>query len=202
MGSGPFEEGPPPSEERQLLIDSFTRLAAESGYDETTGEQAAISAGLAPEAFYRHFPDELRCLVAAHGSFCARLFACVEEAAAEESEWPARVRRAVAAALEWLREMESRARLFFVEALALGPPIVERGVAEIDRAAEYLREGRRYFPAAAVLPEATEALLLGGAVGVVTSYLLAERASLLPSLADELSDLLLFPYLTVETEPG
>ena len=185
-------------DERRRLIDAFTRLAAEVGYGSVDGAAAAHHAGLPTEAFYRHFPSEVSCLVAAQDAFVARLGDDIAEAAREEGEWPVRVRRAVVACLSCLADMESHARLFVVEALSAGPAILERRFAHTEHAAASLREGRRHFPHAEPLAEMLEWGLLAGAVARVTSVLLAEQGSLLPQLEDELTELLLAPYIGAE----
>jgi AcrR family transcriptional regulator len=181
--------------ERQRLLDSFTKLAAEAGVSRANGADAAERVGLSAAVFYRHFPDERRCLIAAHDAFVERLSGHVAEAAAEEDEWPARVRRATAACLECLAEMESRARLFGVEAVAAGPAILERRFECIALVAGALREGRSHFPAAARFADSLEWNLAAGALAHVTAYLLREQGSSLPALEAELTELFLIPYL-------
>jgi AcrR family transcriptional regulator len=182
-------------EERGRLIDVFTKLAAEGGFRSVNGEAVARQAGLAPEAFHEHFADELRCLTAAYDAFFERIRDNVAEAAGEEGDWPLRVCRAVAACLECLSDMESRARLFAVDANAAGPAMLERRFAHIGLIAEHLRGGRRHFPSAERLAANTEWMLISGGLALVTSWLLAERGPELPRLEVELAELLLIPYL-------
>jgi AcrR family transcriptional regulator len=182
-------------DERGRLIDAFTRLAAEVGYRGVEAPAVARAAGLPAEAFFHHFPSELGCLVAAQDAFVGRLRDDVAEAVDEEDEWAARVRSAVAACLECLADMESRARLFAVEAVAAGPAVLENRFAHTERAAAQLREGRRHFPRAEPLAETLEWGLVAGAVSRITSFLLAEQGSLLSRLEPELTELLLLPYL-------
>lgn len=186
-------------DERRRLVDAFTRLAAEVGYRSVDGAAAARYAGLPADAFYRHFPSELSCLVAAQDAFVARLGEDVAEAVVcEEGEWPMQIRRVVAAYLACLADMESHARLFAVEAIAAGPAILESRFAHTERAAARLREGRRHFPHAEPFTEMLEWGLVAGAVARITSFLLAEQGSLLPRLEPELTELLLVPYLGAE----
>jgi AcrR family transcriptional regulator len=185
-------------DERERLLDSFTKLAVEVGIGGVSGVEAAERAGLPAAAFHRHFQDERRCLVAAHDAFFERLSGHVAEAVREEGEWPARVRRAISACLECLAEMEGRARLFAVEAIAAGPPILERRFSYTAEVACALREGRRHFPTAAQLAAPLEWLLVAGALAQVTAYLLSEQGSRLPTLEAELTELILLPYLGAE----
>jgi AcrR family transcriptional regulator len=176
------------------LIDAFTKVAAERGYARTTIEEVAEEANVPPAVFHEHFPDKPRAFAAAYDAFFERLFSQVAGACKSEEEWPAKVRAAVACGLECLHETPSRARLFAVEAVGAGPALLERRIAQADRLAEGLREGRRHYPDSAALPEATEWVLVAGVVARVTAHLLAEETALLPLLESDLSALLLAPY--------
>ena len=185
-------------EERRRLIDAFTKVAAEVGYERTSGSEVAAHAGLQADRFYKHFPNEMSCLIAAHDVFVQELCDDVAEATRDEPDWPMKVRRAVATCLECLADKEARARLFAVDAVRAGPVVLERRFAHTSRVAERLREGRLHFPEARGLGETTEWALVAGVAAHVTSYLLAEQGSLLPCLEAELAELLLTPYLGVE----
>lgn len=184
-------------DERRRLIDAFTRLAAERGYVGLRPEEVAAEARLPTDAFHRHFPDMLSCLLASHDAFLEGLYSHVEEACRHELEWTGKVRLAVATALECLVEMGSRSRLFAVEAVAAGPAMLDRRFAAIARLAAALRAGRRHHRDAAALPRSTEWILVGGALTLISAQLLAEEVSLLPMLEAELVELLLAPYVGV-----
>lgn len=182
-------------EQRRLLIDAFTRTAAERGYPKTTVEEVTRRAGLSEEDFHEHFADVRHCLTAAYDAFVARLSAQVESAVDCETDWPEQVRTAVAAGIEFLVETASRARVFAVEAIAVGPPYLERYVATVESVAKLLRRGRERYPRAAELPDCTESVLIGGIVFRVRACLLAEEGDMLPQLGAEFVELLLRPYL-------
>lgn len=188
----------PEKDEKRRLVEAFTRLAAESGLRNVTGVTTATVAGLPQHAFAEHFSSPLGCLVAAHDAFFERLHDDVAEAAREEIGWAAQVRRAISTCLECLADVESRARLFAVEAAAAGPAILERRFTHTARIAEYLRDGRRHYPEAEPLAEDVEWTLVAGVLARVTSYLLAEQGSLLPQLEAELTEFVLLPYLGAE----
>lgn len=185
-------------EERRRLIDAFTKLAAESGFECATGVAVADRAGLPAAAFYEHFPSELLCLIAAHDAFFDRLKESVVEVIDPEDEWPAMVRKAVAECLECLADSDRHARLFVVEAVRAGPTILERRFAYTAHLAECLRAGRGHFPSTEPLAETTEWALVAGALACVTSHLLAEQVSHLPSMGPDLTEFLLVPYLGPE----
>jgi AcrR family transcriptional regulator len=182
-------------EERELLIDAFTRTAAERGYAQTTVEEVTRRAGLPRSAFDAYFPDKRCCMIAAYDAFVARLAAQVRGAVDGDADWPEQVRAAVAAALEFLVETASRARVLMIEAAMTGPLFLERYVASVERAAEHLRRAREQYPRAARMPPSAESVLLGGVAFRIRAHLLAEEHQRLAELESEFVELLLRPYL-------
>lgn len=183
-----------PEQERERLVDAFTKVAAERGYAATTVEDVTAEAGLGPEAFDAHFRDLPQCLLAAYDVFLEGLAGEVEDAMDPAAPWPQQVRSGVEAALGYVIEGAGVARLFAVEALALGPPAIDRYIATIARIITLLSLGRERSPDAAALPELTEAVLVAGAVSLVTAALLAEEEAALPELQAQLVEVLLLPY--------
>lgn len=184
-----------PPQQRSRLIDAFTKVAAERGYARVSAAQVAAEAGLPGEAFYEHFVDLPRCLVASYDAYFERLMAHIEEACEGEDEWPDRVKAAVGACLEFVLETASRARLFSVEAISAGPALLERRFASTTRLAARLQRLRDHSPRAEELPASTEWVLVAGVYSRITAHLLAEEAGLLADLEPELVELLLGPYL-------
>jgi len=181
-------------EERERLVDAFTRVAAERGYAETEAAQVALVAGLPPSAFDAHFSGKRQCLLAAYDRFFDRLVEEIEDAMELGAAWPAQVKAGVGAALGFVVESAGPARLFAVEALSVGAPAVERYDAAIQRMVGLLRLGRGRSAKAAALPPLTEAVLVAGAVSLVTSVLLAEEQVRLVELEPRLVEVLLLPY--------
>jgi AcrR family transcriptional regulator len=187
--------------ERALLVDAFTKVAAEQGYARATVPVVAATAGLPSSAFYEQFGDKRQCLLAAYDHFFARLVEEIEEATDFHSPWAEQVETGVAAALAFVLEQVDAARLFAVEALTVGPTAVDRYQASTQRVAALLRQGREHSPEAAALPRLTEAMLAAGAVSLVTSALLAEDPARLQLLEPQLVEVLLLPYAPAGDTP-
>ncbi len=183
---------------RQRLLDAFTKTAAEWGYEQTTVPAIAASAGVGEPAFYEHFADKRQCLSAAYDAFFDRMIAEARHAVDSGQEWPLQVKVAVAAGLSYVSETESRARFFAVDAMAVGPLILERYFAALERIVELLRNGRRHFPEATEMPDPTERILVAGAGYLVSAALLEEEGERLLALAPELIEVLLTPYVGPE----
>jgi AcrR family transcriptional regulator len=185
-------------DERERLVAAFTKIAAERGYAATTVADVARTAGLSTEAFHRHFADRRRILIAAFDSFIQRLLDETERAIDAESDWPDQVRAAVSAGVGFVAETSRSARLFAIEALTVGPPILERYFAATARLARMLRAGRRRYPRAAQFPEQMEWVLVTGVGSLVVGALLAEDPSHLSEMEGQLVELFLTPFLGLE----
>jgi AcrR family transcriptional regulator len=181
--------------QRERLINAFTKIASERGYVKTTVRDVVVAAGLPQAAFYEHFSSKKQCLTAAYDAFLERMVEEAQQAADDGEEWPLRVKEAIAAGLSFVAETATRARFFAVEAPAAGPIIFERYIAGMSRIVFLLRSGREHYPNAAELPELTEQVLVGGAACLVSSALLSEEHTRLPSLEVELVEIMLTPYL-------
>jgi len=183
------------TDERDLLIAVITKAATEYGYDALTVEFVVRRAGLTEAAFYEHFADMRRSLLVAQDRFFERFWTHVMEACDAHREWPAQVRAALDAAIDFLAEAPAYARVFAIEAAAAGPVATERQLSLIERLSSRLREGRANYPDAATLPQSTEQAVIGGIASLISGHLLAEEAYLLHALEPELLELLLTPYL-------
>ncbi len=183
-----------PEEERERLVDAFTKVATERGYVGTDLEQVLLEARLPRATFDAHFRDLRQCLLAAYDRFFDRLIEEIEDSMDLEAPWPEQVRSGIGAALGFVEESAGVARLFAVEALTTGPPVIDRYIAAIERIVALLRLGRGRSPQAAALPPLSEAVLVAGAVSLVTAALLAEEQAGLPKLESQLVEVLLLPY--------
>ncbi len=177
------------------MIAAITKAAAEYGYDALTVEFVVRRAGLTEAAFYEHFADMRRSLLAAQDRFFERFWTHVMEVCDVQREWPAQVKAALDAALGFLTDAPAHARVFVVEVVAAGPVATGRQLSLIERLASRLREGRAHYPDAATLPRSTEQAVIGGIASLISGHLLAEEADLLHALEPEFLELLLTPYL-------
>ncbi len=184
--------------QRQRLLAGMAKALAEQGYARATVEDVIENAGTSRKTFYEFFDDKEDCLLAAYDAASQRLWAAGAEAVAGAGEWPARVRAALAAALEFLAAEPFTARLFTLEARAAGAAIAARQHTDTERAAALLGAGREGRPEATDLPEATEATLVENVAAIVGAHVLSGAAGLLPSLTAQLTEYLLAPYLGAE----
>ena len=183
------------SERRPRLIAAFSKAAGEDGYAQLDLGTAARYAGFTVADFEAEFGSVESALLAAQEAFLERLRVEALAASEESDDWPFKVRAVLDAVLASLLEAGPLPRVFAVEATASSFAAADRQLAVLDECADLLREGRRFHPRAALLPELTERLLVGGAASIVCSHLLAEDTAALQALGPELTMAFLAPYL-------
>ncbi|HUC00190.1 MAG TPA: TetR/AcrR family transcriptional regulator [Solirubrobacterales bacterium] len=182
--------------QRERLIAAFTAVVAASGYEDTTITAITEGAGVSSGTFYKYFATIEECYAAAFDAALARFGAILIGAYDSESEWPLRVRAALAAWLDFLAGDPDVARLLTAEPFVAGPVIAERYKDAIDRATPYLSAGREQRPAGAEpLPATTERGLLGAVNSLVSRQVKAGRAEDLRDLLPDLVQFALTPYL-------
>lgn len=181
--------------ERDALIDAFTRLASEVGFEMVDAGMVARAAGLETADFHRHFADEAQCMLAAYDRFIARLLDHIAAACEGVDAWPEKVKVSIETAFEFVTEVEPVARMFAIDAPRIGPAAFDRNCTSIDAAAELLKRGRQLSPSAAGMPFTTERTLVAGVVMLAEMHLLGEEASRLPAVEAEAVEMVLTPYV-------
>lgn len=181
--------------ERERLVFAFAKAAAEHGYAGLELDHVTRHAGVTRATLEVHFETKEQGLIAAQDTFLERLRLDVVGACEAPGGWPLRVRAAVLAVLASLVEASNLARVFVVEAAAASLVAAERQYAALDGFAALLSDGRRHFPVAASLPDATERTLVGGIASIVSGHLLMENPQAIPAIEPQLVELLLIPYL-------
>jgi AcrR family transcriptional regulator len=180
---------------RSRLLAAFTKVASERGYSRVEIATVCRYAGVSRAVFDECFAGAEDALLAAQEAFLRRLWLEIQAACGATTEWPAQVRAAVVAVIDALVESSASARVFAIEAPGASLAAASLQFSALDRVATLLREGRRHYPRARNLPDATERSLVGGTVSIVSQHLLAENAPAITRLQAELVELLLSPYV-------
>lgn len=177
------------------MVAAFAKAAGEHGYAKLQLGHVLRYAGVPQATLDAHFKTKEQGLLAAQNAFLERLWLDVLAACDIPGEWPLKVRAALRALLGSLVEASNLARVFAVEAPGASLAAAERQFTTLDQLATLLRDGRRHYPAAASLPDATERALVGGIASIVTGHLLVEEPQAIRNLETELVELALIPYL-------
>jgi AcrR family transcriptional regulator len=181
--------------QRQRLLASLVRGVAEAGYNATTIATVTEGAGVTTRTFYKYFQSVEECYLVAFDIAAAELGEQLGPGWSGEKEWPAKVRAAIAGALEFFSASPLLAPLLLSEPFVAGETISRHYQEELARLVPFLREGRDLSEAGDALPETTERGLLGALSSQIGRKVAAGEDEALPDLLGELSQFTLTPYL-------
>jgi len=127
--------------QRERLLAAVVKVTVAKGYEATTIGDILGEAGVGRESFYELFDDKLDCMLAAHKILVDELEAKVRETYLGDGSWTERMRRALAAMLEWFAADPDAARFTLVELSTVGPAFRPVFQAAYARAIALLEEG-------------------------------------------------------------
>ncbi len=180
-------------DQRRRILAAVSPALATHGYAGVVVRHIIEQAAVSRRTFYELYGGTAEVFVAAHGEILTLLCARLDAACAAHFEWPVKVRAGIVAALELAAVEPLHALLLVAEPVTAGPRPAYCHDLLVERFAPCLREGRRYTDA--ILFPTLEETLIGGVAGVVATRLRSNRAASLPSLAPQLVELALTPYL-------
>jgi AcrR family transcriptional regulator len=179
--------------QRERLLAAVVRVTAANGYASTSVADILEEAGVGRESFYELFSDKQDCLLAAHALLLDHLEATVRAAYAEPGPWEERLRKALAAALEWFASDPAAARVAVVELAAIGSLARVRFHQDFSRFTALLDAGRDDSEPAPARPQATS-LAVATALARVYEEVVRDRTAELPGQLPELTYELLVPF--------
>jgi AcrR family transcriptional regulator len=183
--------------QRERLLAAVIKVTVAKGYEATTVGDILGEAGVGRESFYELFEDKLDCMLSAHKLLVDELEERVRAAYIDDDPWPERMRRAIAATLEWFAADPDAARFTMVELSTVGPAFRTRFQAEYARAIALLEEGRSADAPEPALPQAYP-LAVGTVLARVDGGFVLGHASELPRLLPDLTYELLVPFVGEE----
>jgi AcrR family transcriptional regulator len=172
----------------------MARVASDHGVQAASVEQVVNLAGVSRKTFYVLFEDRHDCLLAAIEHTIGLAKARADAAYMAEDEWIASVRAALLVLLSFFDEEPGLARLCVVQALAGNARTLERRAEVIERLARVIDTGRRGGTAAEPSP-LTACGVVGGAISVIHTRLLANEPHKLIDLLNPLMSMIVLPYL-------
>ncbi len=183
--------------QRERLLAAVVRVTADKGYEATSVADILEEAGVGRESFYELFDDKRDCILAAHSVLVDHLEATVKAAYDEPGPWVDRVRKSLAAMLDWFAANPAAARVTVVELAAIGAISRQRFQEDFLRFTKLLEDGRDLDGLAAARPQASE-LAIGAGFARVYEEVVRGRAAELPKLLPELTYELLVPFIGEE----
>jgi AcrR family transcriptional regulator len=188
---------------RARALGALVHLTLDDGYSELSDPQIAQFAGISTEAFHKLFATKEACYLALLDEFVAEAMEAVKEAIGDASSWPEAVHRAVGALVEYFAAHEALSRLAFIDIFEVGPGMVGRMTRSIEDFTKLLDD---LGPDARRGPLVTREAVTGAIWGIVSSYAANDRLRRLPKLVDQLTFIVLAPYIgakaAIETIEG
>jgi AcrR family transcriptional regulator len=181
--------------QRERLLAAVVRVAAEKGYEATSVADILEEAGVGRESFYELFDDKCDCILAAHAVLVDHLEATVKAVYEEPGPWAGRVRKSLAAMLDWFAADPAAAKVTLVELAAVGAVSRERFQEDFQRFTKLLENGRD--DSGPGRPQASE-LAIGAGIAKLYEEVVCGRTTDLPRLLPELTYELLVPFVGEE----
>ncbi len=161
-------------------------IVSERGYAAVTVRELAGRAGVSTRTVYEHFENKEQCLLITVDQVVRRAVKRVAVSQQGAQDWEERLRRGFSTFAQEIERKPQIGRLAFVEALAAGPPALQR-----MRAAEQIFEAMvedsfAGAPDEVTVPPLVIEGIVAGAASVVRARLLNGEEHELPEIADEL----------------
>jgi AcrR family transcriptional regulator len=181
--------------QRGRILAGFAQAVVEHGYSSTTITLISEAASISRNTFYEQFENKEDCFIAAFDTVATHVRQEMSEAAERGSTWPERAAAATAAAVAFFAKAPELARLCLVESVAAGAPVNSKLGESIELCAEELRAKRPRATGKMQTPEATEEVLVSGAVTLLARRLNEGREEQLLELVPEIVEMILGPYV-------
>ncbi len=179
-------------DKRARALGSLVHLTLDEGYTHLSDPQLAQFAGISTEAFHKMFASKEACYLALLDEFVAEAMQAVREAIKDAPDWPTAVHLAVGALIEYFVAHEALSRLAFIDIFEVGPGMIGRMTRSIE---DFTRLLDDLGPEARRGPLVAREAITGAMWGIVSSYTANDRMRQLPRLVDQLTFIVLAPYV-------
>jgi len=185
--------------QRARIIQATAAVTMEKGYASTTVAEIVSSAGVAKEAFYRHFGDKEEAFLAAQEAPGQQILDALVRSYFSADEWAERVWRALRTLLAAAAANPVMSHLRLVECYSAGALAAQRGEEVTRSFTIFLEEGFRQRPEGAALPRLVPQAIAGGVFEIVQQEVAAGRTAELPRLLPQLAYVAIAPFLSPGT---
>lgn len=180
--------------QRARILHATAAVTMEKGYASTTVAEIVAAAGVAKEAFYRHFADKQEAFLAAQEAPGQAILDALVRAYFSVEEWHERVWLTMRTLLALIAANPVMSHLRLVECYAAGATAAQRGE-EITRTFTiFLEEGYGRRPEAAALPRLVPQAISGAIFEIVQREVEAGRTAELPRRLPQLVYIAIAPF--------
>jgi AcrR family transcriptional regulator len=177
---------------RARALGSLVELTLDEGYAPLSDPQIAQFAGISTEAFHEHFSDKEDCFLAVLDEFVREALSSAREPFEQGPSWAQAVDGAMRAFVAYLVAHQALLRIAFIDLFDVGPGIIGRLTRSIEAFTEFLVEAG---PSPRRGPILAREAVTGAIWAVIATYVAGDRLSRLPCLVDQLTFIVLAPYV-------
>jgi AcrR family transcriptional regulator len=178
--------------QRERILRAVVAITSKGGYAGLSIPAISKTAGTSNVAFYENFESKQEAFLTAFDEVMDRAVTHTSEAFIAAGEWPAAVRAAIAALLEFVAEERIFARLAFFDILTGGPVAIDRAEHSLDAFQTMAVPGLQAYQH---VPEILAEAIVGGLWNVIQHEVGYGRALRVPELTEELTYIALAPFL-------
>jgi len=179
-------------DKRSRALGALVHLTLDDGYTELSDPQIAQFAGISTEAFHKMFASKEACYLAVLDEFVSEAMQAVHGAIDGAPSWPEAVHAAVGALVEYFAAHQALSRLAFIDIFEVGPGMIGRMTRSIEDFTKLLDDSG---PEARRGPLVAREAVTGAIWGIVSSYTANDRVRQLPRLVDQITFIVLAPYI-------
>jgi AcrR family transcriptional regulator len=180
------------------MLAATAAASLEVGYAQMSVDDIVRRAGVSRRTFYEQFASKDDVFFAAFDEAAGRLVASVRAAHEVESGFAERVIAGFGAFLELLAASPAFAHMCIVDALAAGPPAIERRERVMAVFARLIEDSSTLVPRSKSLPALTAETIVGGVYEAIFRRISNGETARLPELLPDLIESALLPYLGEE----
>ncbi|MHB8531308.1 MAG: TetR/AcrR family transcriptional regulator [Solirubrobacteraceae bacterium] len=180
--------------QRMRIIYATAMVTTEKGYANTTVADIVAAAGVAKEAFYRHFSDKEQAFLDAQQHPAQHIVDELVQAYFSVEEWPRRLWSALRRMLELIAENPTFSRMRMVEAYAAGLVPIRRAEDIMRSFSIFLEEGYRYRAAPGELPRIYSTTIPGALFEMIQHEVGDGRTAQMPTRLPQLAYVALAPF--------
>lgn len=186
--------GPVADIQRARLLAAAGQAMGERGVANVTVADIVECGGVSRRTFYELFVNCEECVLATLQAALTRTAEHVWPIWRSEAAWGDRVHSSLVALLSLFDQEPLLGRLLVVEALAAGPPALERRARVLETLVDAIDEGRREARSGMAPTRLSAEGVVGGLLAVLYSRITQPRAQRLVELAAPLASMALLPY--------
>lgn len=181
--------------QRTRILLATASVTMSKGYAGTTVADIVAAAGVAKEAFYKHFSDKEKAFLDAQQHPTQHILDTLVSAYFSADEWPERIWRGLRTLLGLIAENPILAHLRLVECYAAGPAAIRRAEDITRSFTIFLEEGYRQRPQAKELPRLCSQTISGAIFEMVQREVGAGRVAEVPRMLPQLAYISIAPFL-------